>query len=97
MFFPVILFIRRLVKGILGFYYKSDVEVSKDSELQTWIEDIFEHGFLSQECTGQTRLLSVCVEAAVGFCVSLVGCRLTIAEFLFAGSHRAIVGFSLSR
>lgn len=53
----VILLICRLVKGILGFYYKSDAEVSQDSELQTWIEDIFEHGFLSQQCTGGTHLL----------------------------------------
>lgn len=52
MLIPAILLIRRMVKGILGFYYKSDAEVSQDSELQTWIEDIFEHGFLSQQCTG---------------------------------------------
>lgn len=38
--------------GVLGFYYKSDAEVGQDSELQTWIQDIFEHGFLSLESTG---------------------------------------------
>ncbi|KAM4584329.1 arachidonate 12-lipoxygenase, 12R-type-like [Odontesthes bonariensis] len=44
--------IHRFVKGILGYYYKNDREVQRDSELQKWISDIFEHGFLSKECTG---------------------------------------------
>ncbi|XP_023283960.1 arachidonate 12-lipoxygenase, 12R-type-like [Seriola lalandi dorsalis] len=44
--------IYRFVKGILSYYYKNDVEVQQDSELQKWIMDIFEHGFLSQEDTG---------------------------------------------
>lgn len=74
MFIPAILFIHRLVKGILGFYYKSDAEVSQDSELQTWIEDIFEHGFLSQQCTGETRLLF----RHVFFCVSFIGVLLSV-------------------
>ena len=43
----------RFVEGVLSFYYKSDEEVQKDSELQKWISDIFEHGFLSQENTGR--------------------------------------------
>lgn len=49
--FQYFFLICRLVKEILGFYYKSDAEVCQDSELQTWIQDIFEHG-LSQECRG---------------------------------------------
>ncbi|KAK2817137.1 hypothetical protein Q5P01_025328 [Channa striata] len=44
--------IYRFVQGILSYYYKNDTEVQQDSELQTWIGDIFEHGFLSQEDTG---------------------------------------------
>ena len=40
------------MNGVLGHYYKNDDEVCQDSELQKWIQDIFEHGFLSQECTG---------------------------------------------
>lgn len=38
---------------MLSFYYKNDAEVQKDSELQKWISDIFEHGFLSQTQTGE--------------------------------------------
>ncbi|XP_024658423.2 arachidonate 12-lipoxygenase, 12R-type [Maylandia zebra] len=44
--------IHRSVQGMLGYYYKSDREVQEDSELQKWILDIFEHGFLSQAETG---------------------------------------------
>ncbi|KAL7404318.1 hypothetical protein ABVT39_012981 [Epinephelus coioides] len=44
--------IHRFVQGVLGFYYKNDDEVKKDSELHKWIADIFEHGFLSREGTG---------------------------------------------
>ncbi|XP_072241090.1 arachidonate 12-lipoxygenase, 12R-type-like [Leuresthes tenuis] len=44
--------IHRFVKGILGYYYKNDCEVKQDSELQKWISDIFEHGFLSKQSTG---------------------------------------------
>lgn len=40
------------MKGVLSYYYKTDAEVSQDPELQKWIQDIFEHGFLSQACTG---------------------------------------------
>ena len=43
---------QRFVEGILGYYYKSDGEVEKDTELQQWIQDIFEHGFLSQASSG---------------------------------------------
>uniref|UniRef100_A0A669DVW2 Hydroperoxide isomerase ALOXE3 n=1 Tax=Oreochromis niloticus TaxID=8128 RepID=A0A669DVW2_ORENI len=42
----------RFVKEILTSYYKTDAEVQKDSELQNWIHDIYEHGFLSQASTG---------------------------------------------
>ncbi|XP_035762299.1 hydroperoxide isomerase ALOXE3-like [Neolamprologus brichardi] len=44
--------IHRFVQAMLGYYYKSDREVQEDSELQKWILDIFEHGFLSQAETG---------------------------------------------
>ncbi|XP_077380150.1 arachidonate 12-lipoxygenase, 12R-type-like [Festucalex cinctus] len=42
----------KFVQGVIQHYYKSDSEVQRDSELQTWIGDIFEHGFLSQPQSG---------------------------------------------
>ncbi|XP_077428040.1 arachidonate 12-lipoxygenase, 12R-type-like [Vanacampus margaritifer] len=42
----------KFVQGVIQYYYKSDSEVQRDSELQTWIGDIFEHGFLSQPQSG---------------------------------------------
>uniref|UniRef100_A0A7N8XYP0 Hydroperoxide isomerase ALOXE3-like n=1 Tax=Mastacembelus armatus TaxID=205130 RepID=A0A7N8XYP0_9TELE len=44
--------IHRFVQGVLSYYYKKDTEVQDDPELQKWISDIFEHGFLSQAATG---------------------------------------------
>ncbi|XP_074544157.1 polyunsaturated fatty acid lipoxygenase ALOX15B-like [Halichoeres trimaculatus] len=44
--------IHSFVQGILSYYYKNDGEVQKDSELQKWILDIFEQGFLSNADTG---------------------------------------------
>ncbi|XP_029362458.1 arachidonate 12-lipoxygenase, 12R-type-like isoform X1 [Echeneis naucrates] len=44
--------INKFVKGVLNYYYDTDAEVQKDSELQKWIQDIFEHGFLSQTGNG---------------------------------------------
>uniref|UniRef100_A0A3P9C9A5 Arachidonate 15-lipoxygenase B-like n=1 Tax=Maylandia zebra TaxID=106582 RepID=A0A3P9C9A5_9CICH len=44
--------INRLVKSTLAFYYKTDAEVQEDTELQNWIKEIFQYGFLSQETTG---------------------------------------------
>ncbi|XP_034442877.1 hydroperoxide isomerase ALOXE3-like [Hippoglossus hippoglossus] len=48
----------KFVEGVLSYYYKTDDVVVKDSELQDWIQDIFEHGFLSQEQTGIPQKLS---------------------------------------
>ncbi|XP_061535760.1 arachidonate 12-lipoxygenase, 12R-type-like [Phycodurus eques] len=42
----------KFVQGVIQYYYKSDDEVQRDSELQTWICNIFQHGFLSQQQTG---------------------------------------------
>ncbi|XP_051241516.1 polyunsaturated fatty acid lipoxygenase ALOX15B-like isoform X2 [Dicentrarchus labrax] len=44
--------IHRFVQGVLSYYYKTDAEVQQDSELQKWIRDIFEQGFLSNADTG---------------------------------------------
>ncbi|XP_077380665.1 arachidonate 12-lipoxygenase, 12R-type-like [Festucalex cinctus] len=42
----------KFVQGVIQYYYKSDDEVQRDSELQTWIGDIFQYGFLSQPQSG---------------------------------------------
>ncbi|KAI9525622.1 hypothetical protein NQZ68_006171 [Dissostichus eleginoides] len=54
--------IQRFVEGVLSFYYKSDEQVQHDLELQKWISDIFEHGFLSLESTGIPKGLSSVAE-----------------------------------
>ncbi|XP_055364147.1 hydroperoxide isomerase ALOXE3-like [Betta splendens] len=54
--------IHRFVERVLGHYYKSDTDVQKDSELQKWIWDIFEHGFLSQASTGIPQGFSTMTE-----------------------------------
>lgn len=41
---------------MLSFYYKDDSEVKRDSELQQWIRDIYEYGFLSQNDTGELKV-----------------------------------------
>ncbi|XP_077460536.1 arachidonate 12-lipoxygenase, 12R-type-like [Stigmatopora argus] len=45
-------YINEFVEGIIQHYYKSDEEVQRDTELQTYIEDIFEFGFLSNTKSG---------------------------------------------
>ncbi|XP_041641858.1 arachidonate 12-lipoxygenase, 12R-type-like isoform X2 [Cheilinus undulatus] len=54
--------IHRFVQGILCFYYKSDAEVQQDAELQRWISDVFEHGFLSQPCPGIPKSFTTVAE-----------------------------------
>ncbi|XP_049426865.1 polyunsaturated fatty acid lipoxygenase ALOX15B-like [Epinephelus fuscoguttatus] len=73
--------IHRFVQGVLGFYYKNDAEVQKDSELQKWISDIFEHGFLSQACTGIPQSFTTVAEM-----VKFV----TMVIFTCSGQHSAV-------
>uniref|UniRef100_A0A8C6SFC7 Lipoxygenase domain-containing protein n=1 Tax=Neogobius melanostomus TaxID=47308 RepID=A0A8C6SFC7_9GOBI len=44
--------IHRFVNGVLNNYYKSDSDVQKDTELQNFITDVFEKGFLSRTDSG---------------------------------------------
>ncbi|KAM9339250.1 hydroperoxide isomerase ALOXE3-like [Symphorus nematophorus] len=41
--------INSFVKGIVEYYYPSDSEVCRDTELQDWISEIFTHGFLGNK------------------------------------------------
>ncbi|XP_035850116.1 polyunsaturated fatty acid lipoxygenase ALOX15B-like [Sander lucioperca] len=73
--------IQRFVQGVLSFYYKNDAEVQKDSELQKWISDIFEHGFLSQASTGIPQSFTTVAEL-----VKFV----TMVIFTCSGQHSAV-------
>ncbi|KAI1898745.1 hypothetical protein AGOR_G00075540 [Albula goreensis] len=44
--------INRYVEGMVQHYYPSDSDVQQDTELQSWIKEIFTHGFLEQSSTG---------------------------------------------
>ncbi|XP_042340950.1 polyunsaturated fatty acid lipoxygenase ALOX15B-like isoform X2 [Plectropomus leopardus] len=73
--------IHRFVQGVLSFYYKNDAEVQQDSELQKWILDIFEHGFLSQAGTGIPQSFTTVAEL-VKFA--------TMVIFTCSGQHSAV-------
>ncbi|XP_007547504.2 hydroperoxide isomerase ALOXE3-like isoform X5 [Poecilia formosa] len=44
--------INSFVKSVVEYYYNSDSNVCKDSELQEWINEIFTHGFLKNKLSG---------------------------------------------
>uniref|UniRef100_A0A673A7N2 Hydroperoxide isomerase ALOXE3-like n=1 Tax=Sphaeramia orbicularis TaxID=375764 RepID=A0A673A7N2_9TELE len=44
--------VNRFVKAMVEFYYPSDDDVRKDSELQDWINEIFTHGVLENKASG---------------------------------------------
>ncbi|XP_033828565.1 arachidonate 12-lipoxygenase, 12R-type-like [Periophthalmus magnuspinnatus] len=73
--------IHRFVKGVLSYYYKNDQEVKDDVELQKWIQDIYEHGFLSQDGTGIPQSFST-VEEMVKF--------VTMVIFTCSAQHGAV-------
>ncbi|XP_033940143.1 polyunsaturated fatty acid lipoxygenase ALOX15B-like [Pseudochaenichthys georgianus] len=73
--------IQSFVDRMLKFYYNNDAEVKKDTELQKWISDIFEHGFLSQESTGIPQRFNT-VKELVKF--------VTMVIFTCSGQHSAV-------
>ncbi|XP_068445150.1 polyunsaturated fatty acid lipoxygenase ALOX15B-like [Clinocottus analis] len=73
--------IHRFVQGVLSFFYKNDDELQKDSELQKWISDIFEHGILSQAGTGIPQSFTTVAEL-----VKFV----TMVIFTCSGQHSAV-------
>uniref|UniRef100_H3DKZ7 Arachidonate epidermal lipoxygenase 3 n=1 Tax=Tetraodon nigroviridis TaxID=99883 RepID=H3DKZ7_TETNG len=75
--------INSFVRGVLGFYYKNDSEVQRDSELQKWMQDINEHGLLSQKDTGIPQSLSTVAEM-----VKFV----TMVVFICSAQHAAVNG-----
>ncbi|XP_032433730.1 arachidonate 15-lipoxygenase B-like [Xiphophorus hellerii] len=73
--------INRFVRGILSYYYKTNAEVQQDSELQKWILDIYEHGFLSQPCSGIPQKLTT-VDELIKF--------VTMVIFTGSAQHAAV-------
>ena len=43
----------RYVLGVVDMFYPTDIEVASDEELQSWILDIYKHGFLELDSTGE--------------------------------------------
>ncbi|XP_019110861.2 arachidonate 15-lipoxygenase B-like [Larimichthys crocea] len=73
--------IHSFVQKVLSYYYKNDDEVQRDTELQKWILDIFEHGFLSQAGTGIPERLST-VDELVKY--------VTMVIFTCSAQHAAV-------
>ncbi|XP_051717027.1 hydroperoxide isomerase ALOXE3-like [Ctenopharyngodon idella] len=44
--------IKKFVAAFLSHYYQCDEHVQKDTELQQWISEIFNNGFLGRDCSG---------------------------------------------
>lgn len=52
----------RFVTAMVSYYYPTDCEVTRDTELQEWIKEIFIHCLLKNKETGTIRTLhSLCV------------------------------------
>ncbi|XP_075940062.1 hydroperoxide isomerase ALOXE3-like [Anarhichas minor] len=63
--------INRFVKAVVEYYYPSDSEVRKDTELQEWISEIFTHGFLGNTASGFPASFHT-VEEAIKFITMLI-------------------------
>ncbi|XP_071361256.1 hydroperoxide isomerase ALOXE3-like [Trachinotus anak] len=75
--------IYRFVQGILSYYYKNDTDVQQDTELQKWVLDIFEHGFLAQADTGIPQRFTTVAEL-----IKFV----TMVIFTSSAQHSAVNG-----
>ncbi|XP_062323301.1 hydroperoxide isomerase ALOXE3-like [Osmerus eperlanus] len=73
--------INSFVKGMVEYYYPSDSEVSRDSELQDWIKEIFVYGFLGNSKSGIPESFHT-VSELVKF--------ITMIIFLVSAQHNAV-------
>nr|XP_057913210.1 hydroperoxide isomerase ALOXE3-like [Doryrhamphus excisus] len=73
--------INSFVKAVVGHFYRSDIEVVKDSELQGWIHEIFTRCFLGNKSSGFPESFQN-VEEVVKF--------ITMVIFTVSAQHSAI-------
>ncbi|XP_012687556.2 hydroperoxide isomerase ALOXE3-like [Clupea harengus] len=73
--------INKYVEGVLQHYYKSDDDVKKDTELQSWISEIFTNGFKGKKSTGIPESFQ-----AVGDLIKFV----TMVIFTVTAQHAAV-------
>ncbi|XP_071396432.1 hydroperoxide isomerase ALOXE3-like [Centroberyx affinis] len=73
--------INSFVRAIVEHYYPSDTEVRKDSELQTWIKEIYTHCFLENKNSGIPTSFQT-VEEVIKF--------ITMVIFRVSGQHAAV-------
>ncbi|KAI4892305.1 hypothetical protein NFI96_026275, partial [Prochilodus magdalenae] len=73
--------IKKFVGGLLSCYYQTDDDVKQDPELQNWISDIFEYGFLKNDKSGIPSSFST-VEELVKF--------VTMVIFTVSVQHSAV-------
>lgn len=73
--------IEKFVEGVLTHYYKNDEDVKEDTELQNYIQEIFEHGFHSKEDSGIPQTFQTVAEV-VKFS--------TMVIFISSAQHAAV-------
>ncbi|XP_067412559.1 hydroperoxide isomerase ALOXE3-like [Emydura macquarii macquarii] len=54
--------IENFVSGIVAIYYRTDLSVQRDHELQAWVDEIFTKGFLGRRASGVPSALSTAAE-----------------------------------
>uniref|UniRef100_A0A673YE95 Hydroperoxide isomerase ALOXE3-like n=1 Tax=Salmo trutta TaxID=8032 RepID=A0A673YE95_SALTR len=74
--------INSFVQGMVEHFYSSDSEVSRDSELQDWINEIFIHGFLGNKKSVKEVVKFITM---IIFTVSAQHCALNMGQFDYGG------------